>query len=122
MGGRDHAKWSPVCTAWYFQLPEVNIIRIIHGEMAFDMGLRLPGWGKIIEHGFNDCLVLDEVRYHLPLIEKCRSLCMDGYWMSHLKLCKIENHFCFLLEGVGGVAVWDIFLRALSLLDWEFYK
>lgn len=27
--GKDHAKWSPVATAWYRMLPEVNVFFVV---------------------------------------------------------------------------------------------
>ena len=32
--GRDHAKFSPVCTAFYRLLPEIKLNRTVTGEQA----------------------------------------------------------------------------------------
>lgn len=32
--GKMHAKWSPVCTAFYRLMPEINILDPIVGEKA----------------------------------------------------------------------------------------
>ena len=32
--GKTHAKWSPVCTAFYRLMPEINILKPIQGKKA----------------------------------------------------------------------------------------
>jgi DNA-directed RNA polymerase I and III subunit RPAC1 len=40
--GREHAKWSPVATAWYRLHPEVALLRPVAGEEAAELAEAVP--------------------------------------------------------------------------------
>ena len=97
--GKDHAKWSPVCTASYRLLPDVKIVgkpimddeieqaQIICGPDVFDIVDR-PG-------GHREAVL---ARPHL-----C-SMARNGFteeWAKRIHIFRVKDHFIFSIESVG---------------------
>ena len=97
--GKDHAKWSPVCTASYRLLPDVKIVgkpimddeieqaQIICGPDVFDIVER-PG-------GHREAVL---ARPHL-----C-SMARNGFteeWAKRIHIFRVKDHFIFSIESVG---------------------
>ena len=49
--GEEHAKWSPVATAWYRLMPEVVLLEQPRGRLATELAAELPGLIKLVGSG-----------------------------------------------------------------------
>lgn len=111
--GKDHAKFSPVATASYRLLPEIQILEDICGE---DAGLFQscfpPGVVDIVEEGgvrkakvvnARKDTVSREVLRHKEFEEKVR-------------LTRVRDHFIFNVESTGILKPEDIVHQALDVL------
>lgn len=64
--GRDHAKWSPVCTAFYRLMNDITITKSIKGESAVELKKKCPmgvfdiEGGKAIVKNPRNCTVCRE--------------------------------------------------------------
>ncbi|XP_037074813.1 DNA-directed RNA polymerases I and III subunit RPAC1-like [Pollicipes pollicipes] len=112
--GRDHAKFSPVATAFYRLLPEVTLTREVRGEWAeklqkcFSPGVILledgPSGEKIARVG--------DARY-----DNCSR---NVYRYDELKdavvLGKVKDHFIFSIESVGAQTPEVLFAEAAKVM------
>lgn len=113
--GKDHAKWSPVCTASYRLLPDVKIVgppilddeieqaQMICGKDVFDIVDR--------DDGHKEAVL---ARPHL-----C-SMARNGFtpeWNKRIKIYRIKDHFIFSIESVGQYTAAELFTEALKVLD-----
>ena len=111
--GKDHAKWSPVCTAAYRLLPDVKIVgppilddEIEHAQMicgadVFDIVER--------DDGHKEAVL---ARPHL-----C-SMARNGFtpeWNKRIKIYRIKDHFIFSIESVGQYTAAELFTEALDV-------
>eukprot|EP00931_Biecheleriopsis_adriatica_P121633 TRINITY_DN96697_c0_g1_i1.p1 TRINITY_DN96697_c0_g1~~TRINITY_DN96697_c0_g1_i1.p1 ORF type:complete len:386 (-),score=97.77 TRINITY_DN96697_c0_g1_i1:33-1190(-) len=113
--GKEHAKWSPVCTAFYRLHPEIRLQKEIKGQDAKDlkkacpMGVfdieDAPGVGKrAIVANARQCTTCRECLETFPGEEK------------GLLLAKRKDHFIFSIESVGQLPAPALFERALLKL------
>ena len=112
--GKDHAKWSPVCTASYRLLPDVKIVgdpilddeipqaQMICGKDVFDIVDR--------DDGHKEAVL---ARPHL-----C-SMARNGFtdeWNKRIKIYRIKDHFIFSIESVGQYTAAELFTEALGVM------
>ena len=112
--GKDHAKWSPVCTASYRLLPDVKIVgdpilddeipqaQMICGKDVFDIVDR--------DDGHKEAVL---ARPHL-----C-SMARNGFtdeWNKRIKIYRIKDHFIFSIESVGQYTAAELFTEAVGVL------
>jgi DNA-directed RNA polymerase I and III subunit RPAC1 len=64
--GREHAKWSPVATAWYRLHPEVVLLQPVAGADAEELAAAVPGLFSVKDGQ----LVVGEVRQHEDKLER----------------------------------------------------
>eukprot|EP00775_Hariotina_reticulata_P001866 gene1866-2203_t len=95
--GREHAKWSPVATAWYRLQPEVVLLQPVTGADAQELAAAVPEL-FLVKKGQ---LVAGDARQYENQLEKLR---------------KRKDHFIFTIESTGAVAPEDLFRRALQIL------
>ena len=120
--GAEHAKWSPVATAWYRLKPEVHLKRKLSpgdaedlfklAEDRFGKGkapFRLEGSGK------SRHLALGEVRPEC--LEWVRDLGREPRWADAVELRKVKNHFIFTIESTGVLPPWELLKEALRILS-----
>lgn len=113
--GKEHAKWSPVCTAFYRLKPEIRLTQPIKDEEAeklkkvcprnvFDIEDLSGGHKKAVVANPRNC-------------STCRE-CIDNFpgEASGLVLGKAKNHYLFSIESVGHVPAPLLFERALEKL------
>jgi len=113
--GKEHAKWSPVCTAFYRLLPDIRLTRPILDEDAKELKKSCPMGVFDIEDmagGHKQAVVA-----HPRKCTTCRE-CIDtfpgedrGLWLG-----KDKNHYLFSIESVGQVPAPLLFERALEKL------
>lgn len=73
--GQEHAKWSPVATAWYKLLPEVVLRREVMGDDADALAAELPGLVVVQGKGAGRCAEVGDARKHDKLLEKASERC-----------------------------------------------
>jgi len=112
--GRDHAKFSPVATAFYRLLPAITIKRPIRGEAASRLqGCFSPGVISLANGPDGQKVAkVEEAR-----LDSCsRNL----YRHEDLKLAvdieKVKDHFIFTVESVGALPPGTLVGMALDVL------
>jgi DNA-directed RNA polymerases I and III subunit RPAC1 len=120
--GREHAKWSPVATAWYRLLPEVALLpraAELTGEDARALAAELPGLFSVGGGGAGGgapSLVVADARDHELLLEKARRLSGEDRWRGAFEVRKRKDHFLFTVESTGAVAPDELVRRAVGVL------
>ncbi|KAF8057238.1 LAF3 [Scenedesmus sp. PABB004] len=110
--GQQHAKWSPVATAWYRLQPEVVLTREVAGDEAAGIAAAVPGLFTL-ERGR---LVAGDARQHEDKLERVRRLLEHESWGDAVVLRKRKDHFIFTVESTGCVPAPTLFSNALTLL------
>lgn len=112
--GKDHAKWSPVCTASYRLLPDVAIVGppILDDEIPQAQLICGPDVFDIVERddGHKEAVL---ARPHL-----C-SMARNGFtpeWNKRIKIYRIKDHFIFSIESVGQYTAAELFTEAIDVL------
>jgi len=107
--GRDHAKFSPVATAFYRLLPEVKLLKPIRGEAAerlqscFSPGvIGIEAGEAVVKDARNDACSRNVFR-HEDLKDS-------------VEMTKVRDHFIFNVESVGAVPPKDLVPMALDVL------
>jgi len=112
--GRDHAKFSPVSTAFYRLLPSITITRPVLGEAA----LRLqkcfsPGVIELEDGpgGSKHAVVKNE------RIDSCsRNVYRYDDLKESVSLDKVKDHFIFTVESVGANTPQDLVSMAWDVI------
>lgn len=112
--GRDHAKFSPVATAFYRLLPSINLLRPVRGEAAARLqkcfspgviGLRAGGDGQqvaVVEDARLDACSRNVYRYE----DLKQAVALD----------KVKDHFIFTVESVGALLPGELVGMAFDVL------
>ena len=108
--GRTHAKWSPVCTAYYKLLNKINIIKEINGNDAEELRQLCPKGVFIINKKGNA-----EVG-NIRECTSCRECIRQDKFKDLIELGKIADHYEFHIESVGMYSPESIFFRAIDVL------
>jgi len=109
--GRDHAKFSPVATAFYRLLPDIIIKKPVVGEAAARLQSCFSP-GVIGIDSDNEAYVKD-TRY-----DGCsRNVFRHEDLKDCVELSKIRDHFIFNVESVGALLPEDIVTMALDVLE-----
>ena len=108
--GKDHAKFSPVSTAYYRLLPEIKLNREVVGKEAFLLQKCFsPGVIGIDE---NDSAYVKDARY-----DTCsRNVYRYPQLADAVTMSRIRDHFIFTVESVGALKPDVIFLEAVKEL------
>lgn len=112
--GRDHAKFSPVATAFYRLLPSITIIKPVLGEAAGRLQKCFsPGVIGLCEGpgGVKQAIVLNQ------RIDSCSR---NVHRYQDLRECvvleKVHDHFIFTVESVGGSRPQDLVSMAWDVI------
>jgi len=108
--GRTHAKWSPVCTAYYKLLNKINIIKEISGNDAEELKQLCPKGVFIVNKKGNA-----EVG-NIRECTSCRECIRQDKFKDFIELGKIADHYEFHIESVGMYTPESIFFRAINVL------
>ncbi|KAK6635778.1 hypothetical protein RUM44_001032 [Polyplax serrata] len=118
--GKDHTKFSPVATAFYRMLPEINIIKTVTGEAAERLQTCFsPGVIELRENedGVNEAFVAN-ARYD--------SGSRIVYRHDDLKDCvemkRVRGHFIFVIESVGALPPEELFIESVKILKNKCFK
>ena len=116
--GAEHAKWSPVATAWYRLCPEVVLLKPVAGKRAEDLIAMFPNSDACpFEMAGDRAAVKSNAEPALESLERVRALSGDPKWSDIVQLRKIKNHFIFTIETTGVVAPQDLLVQALDILQ-----
>eukprot|EP00747_Dinoflagellata_sp_TGD_P123507 gnl/TRDRNA2_/TRDRNA2_173829_c0_seq3.p1 gnl/TRDRNA2_/TRDRNA2_173829_c0~~gnl/TRDRNA2_/TRDRNA2_173829_c0_seq3.p1 ORF type:complete len:293 (+),score=-5.65 gnl/TRDRNA2_/TRDRNA2_173829_c0_seq3:164-1042(+) len=114
--GKEHAKWSPVATAWYRFAPEAILLQDVVDDMAEKLSGLLPGFVTTKNNGKNSYAVLGSARENETLLEKFRLMASKEDWAPYLLLRKSKNHFIFTIETSGSLSGWEILSQSIKIL------
>lgn len=108
--GKDHAKFSPVATAYYRLLPEMKLNRAVTGEDAKQLQKCFsPGVIKIDGSG---CAFVADARY-----DSCsRNVFRYPKLIDAVTASRVQDHFLFTVESVGALPPDTIFTEAVKVL------
>ncbi|TMW54779.1 hypothetical protein DOY81_000012 [Sarcophaga bullata] len=108
--GKDHAKFSPVATAFYRLLPEIKLTREVRGKDAFLLQKCFsPGVIGIDE---NDQAYVKDARY-----DTCsRNVYRYPELADCVEMSRIRDHYIFSIESVGALKPDVIFIEAVKVL------
>ncbi|PYH94180.1 DNA-directed RNA polymerases I and III 40 kDa polypeptide, partial [Aspergillus ellipticus CBS 707.79] len=126
--GADHAKFSPVATASYRLLPDINILRPIIGEDAKKFAKCFPkgviglepvtreeaaqkGSGYEGHEGESKAVVADAFNDTVS-----RECLRHEEFQGKVKLGRVRDHFIFNVESVGQFESDTLFLESVKVL------
>lgn len=112
--GEEHAKWSPVATAWYKLYPEVVLLRKPPKGVLEKLVSELPGLLSISDAGEG---VVDDAINHEKLLEKVRRLSGEEDFSDYIQLRKRKDRFLFTIESTGAYKPHEIFQEAIKRLE-----
>ncbi len=114
--GKTHAKWSPVCTAYYRNLPDIRITEPIIDQEASDLKALCPmGVFDIEDLGKNNkktAIVKDGG----IACTTCRECIRDDRFSRKIDLGKKKEEFEFHVESVGIYTPDELVIEALAKL------
>ena len=113
--GKTHAKWSPVCTAFYRLMPEISITSPIKGQDAKDLKKTCP-------MGVFDIEDLTAIVANQDACTTCRECLRHDQFASKISLEKKKDVFEFHVESVGIYSPQQIVLRSLEVLKLKVQK
>jgi len=122
--GKTHAKWSPVCTAFYRNLPDIRILEPIVGEEAEELKRICPmGVFDIEDIGGKASKSSKAAKQPQAIIKNkgeacttCRECIRDDRFAGRIDLGKKKAEFEFHVESVGIYTPDDLVIEALSKL------
>lgn len=112
--GKEHAKWSPVATAWYKMLPEVVLLKDIFDEKAEELVKRCPANVFDIE----DTPTGRKATAPRPrACTLCRECVLGEGWDEMVALRRKRDHFIFTIESTGALPPEQLFTEAVKILE-----
>jgi DNA-directed RNA polymerase I and III subunit RPAC1 len=106
--GLDHAKYSPVGTASYRQMPRVEIVSEISGARAEKLMQLMPG---VFEIKKGKAVVVNPIACDMSY-----NWDRDTDLGPSLKVSRVPDQWIFTIESVGHIAPKTLFSRAIKLL------
>lgn len=111
--GKDHAKFSPVATAYYRLLPDIKLTREVEGEQAERLQKCFSaGVIELEQKGGKKVAVVKNARYDFS----SRNVFRYDDLKDAVVMTKIEDHFIFTIESVGAMQPSDIFKESIMIL------
>ncbi len=117
--GKEHAKWSPVGTAWYRLLPHITLKEEIYDEEAERLKSCCPKDVFDIED-LSSQMKASTGRSKRAVVKNPRDCTTCRECIEHfpqkVNLQKVKDHFIFRVESIGQIPPEDLFQRALTQL------
>jgi len=120
--GRDHAKWSPVATAWYLMVPEVELVQEVYDREADDLVKVCPMHVFDIEDLGSEPTAsstsAEKSKSRRAIVKNeractmCRECISNSRFTSSIALMRRKDHFIFTVESSGAMPAVDIFRQA----------
>ncbi|CAF0936789.1 unnamed protein product [Adineta ricciae] len=112
--GRDHAKFSPVCTASYRLMPEIILKEPIYDQDAEELQKCFTQGVIELEDDKNGRRRAVVAK---PRLDMCsREALRHPEFKDCIELNKIRDHFIFSIESAGAVPPDQLFIDAIKLL------
>jgi len=112
--GRDHAKFSPVSTAFYRLMPSITLLRPIRGEAALRLQKCFSPGVISLEPGDDGQKVAVVTN---PRLDSCsRNVYRHEDLKGAVSLEKVKDHFIFSVESVGALRPGELVGMALDVL------
>jgi len=114
--GKEHAKWSPVATAWYRMQPEVRLLQdasSIDDAVAKELLAAAPG---LFTRDASGVLSVAPAREHEGVLEKLRSMLDRPEIAEAVQLRKRKDHFIFTIESTGVLPPEALLEQAIDIL------
>ncbi|SMN18164.1 similar to Saccharomyces cerevisiae YPR110C RPC40 RNA polymerase subunit AC40, common to RNA polymerase I and III [Maudiozyma saulgeensis] len=108
--GGDHAKFSPVSTASYRLLPQINITEPITGDSARRFQECFPK-GVIGINSKGEAFVEDARKDTVS-----REVLRHEEFEGKVKLGRVRDHFIFNVESTGAMTPEEIFFKSVRIL------
>jgi DNA-directed RNA polymerases I and III subunit RPAC1 len=110
--GKEHAKFSPVCTAHYRMMPEVKLVKDVYGDKATKLMKYMPGVFELENVG-------GKVKAVVKYPQNCRmsrNYTRDEVLKESVVVTRRPDHFIFSIESVGQLPPEVLFKRAVQVL------
>jgi DNA-directed RNA polymerase I and III subunit RPAC1 len=120
--GKDHAKFSPVGTAWYRMVPKVEFLAPIVGEDAdvfvrqCDAPIENHKCYGVSGSGAKRSVVVRNERGCDLCVERVRELSGEPGWGDKIALRKKKDHFIFTVESTGQLPPDVLVKEAIKVL------
>ncbi|KAH9607188.1 hypothetical protein KSS87_021254 [Heliosperma pusillum] len=112
--GKEHAKWSPVATAWYKMLPEVVLLQDVYDDKAETLIKKCPANVFDIE----DTPAGRKATAARPrACTLCRECIQEEGWAEYVALRRKKDHFIFTIESTGALPPEVLFTEAVKILE-----
>lgn len=111
--GKDHAKWSPVCTAYYRLVPVIELAQDIVGDDAVRLRDACPpGVIKLTKgkDGKKKAEVADPAKLNV------HRECLEPFRELGVTVTTSRDHYFFSIETVGHVPATTLFEKAIMVL------
>jgi len=113
--GRDHAKFSPVCTAFYRLLPTIDFKSKFCGEEAHKMkSFFSPG---VVDIRMNESGQEEAFVKNARLDANTREVYRHQEYRDLVELGRVREHALFSVETVGALPPQTIFKEACKVLE-----
>jgi len=111
--GKDHAKWSPVCTAYYRLVPVIELTQDVVGDDAVRLRDACPqGVIKLVKgrDGKKKAEVADPAKFNV------HRECLQPFAELGVKVTTSRDHYFFSIETVGAIPATTLFEKAVVVL------
>ncbi|KAI8926940.1 DNA-directed RNA polymerase [Entophlyctis helioformis] len=112
--GKEHAKWSPVATASYRLLPDIQILQPIKGEDAEKFKRCFPeGTIDVVRNSKGE----KEVRVVNPRKDTAsREVLRHKEFNDKVRLTRVRDHFIYSIESTGALPPQVLFEESTKVL------
>lgn len=108
--GQTHAKWSPVATASYRLMPQIDLLQDLRGEEAQALVAKCP-------MGVFDIEDTGRAQVANPRnCTMCRECIREPGWEEKVQLSRVRDHFLFSVESTGVYRPQDLFRECIKVL------
>lgn len=117
--GKDHAKYSPVATASYRLMPQIELIKPVYDELAEELtNLYEPGVFRLEKCGEDEAPYRVKAVVHNPYAcTMSRNYMRNAILKESIKITRVPNHFIFSVESVGMLPPGVILAESLRILQ-----
>lgn len=112
--GHEHAKWSPVATASYRLLPDIQILAPIEGPDAHLFQKCFPK--GVIGIRPNKAGIDTAVVVNPRQDTASREVLRHKQFKDKVQLARIRDHFIFSIESTGAFTPAELFTQSIDFL------
>ncbi|TPX64825.1 DNA-directed RNA polymerase [Spizellomyces sp. 'palustris'] len=112
--GKEHAKWSPVATASYRLLPDIQILGPITGDSAHKFQKCFPK--GVVEVEQNDRGEPEAKVVNPRKDTVSREVLRHAEFEKKVRLTRVRDHFIFSIESTGILPPQVLFVEAAQIL------